>query len=182
MWGYWRPGTDSSPARQSARRPRVVRGGASGVGPVLPRRNGVTVSAGRVCFGLEAGRCLETELPLPTIELERLTELPDGRPVEWEAVGTGAEPLAWVELIALICGWRRDLTASIGLSAALGMPPARKALCGRPPSWVRARRGPWSTPGHPPRDRRRRRRRPPRGSRRGVPRSHLRRGDSSPTP
>jgi len=35
--------------------------------------------------------------PLLTIELERLTTLPDGRAVEWEAVGEGPEPLVWVE-------------------------------------------------------------------------------------
>jgi pimeloyl-ACP methyl ester carboxylesterase len=33
---------------------------------------------------------------LPDIELERLTILPDGRAVEWEAFGDG-EPLVWVE-------------------------------------------------------------------------------------
>lgn len=36
-------------------------------------------------------------LPLATIELERLTLLPDGRVVEWEALGDGTEPLVWVE-------------------------------------------------------------------------------------
>lgn len=36
-------------------------------------------------------------LPLLTIELERLTPLPDGRLVEWEALGDGVEPLVWVE-------------------------------------------------------------------------------------
>lgn len=35
--------------------------------------------------------------PLPEIELGRLTVLPDGRTVEWEALGTGDEPLVWVE-------------------------------------------------------------------------------------
>lgn len=35
--------------------------------------------------------------PLPVIELARLTELADGRVVEWEALGTGTEPLVWVE-------------------------------------------------------------------------------------
>lgn len=33
---------------------------------------------------------------LPVIELEQLTVLPDGRAVEWEALGNG-EPLVWVE-------------------------------------------------------------------------------------
>jgi pimeloyl-ACP methyl ester carboxylesterase len=35
--------------------------------------------------------------PLPVIELRELTRLPDGREVEWEALGTGDEPLVWVE-------------------------------------------------------------------------------------
>src|SRR5512141_1797008 len=34
---------------------------------------------------------------LPVIELERLSALPDGRLVEWEALGEGREPLVWVE-------------------------------------------------------------------------------------
>ena len=34
---------------------------------------------------------------LPVIELERLGALPDGRLVEWEAIGDGTEPLVWVE-------------------------------------------------------------------------------------
>ena len=36
-------------------------------------------------------------LPLVTIELEQLTPLPDGRAVEWEALGDGMEPLVWVD-------------------------------------------------------------------------------------
>ncbi|MEW6224400.1 MAG: alpha/beta hydrolase [Chloroflexota bacterium] len=36
-------------------------------------------------------------MPLLTIELEHLTTLPDGRTVEWEALGEGTEPLVWVE-------------------------------------------------------------------------------------
>ena len=35
--------------------------------------------------------------PLPVIELGELAHLPDGRDVEWEALGTGDEPLVWVE-------------------------------------------------------------------------------------
>jgi proline iminopeptidase len=35
--------------------------------------------------------------PLATIELERLTTLPGGSVVEWEALGDGEEPLVWVE-------------------------------------------------------------------------------------
>ena len=35
--------------------------------------------------------------PLPTIELEHVTTLPDERVAEWEALGTGTEPLVWVE-------------------------------------------------------------------------------------
>jgi pimeloyl-ACP methyl ester carboxylesterase len=35
--------------------------------------------------------------PLPEIGLAELTRLPDGREVEWEALGTGDEPLVWVE-------------------------------------------------------------------------------------
>ena len=35
--------------------------------------------------------------PLATIELERLTALPGGSIVEWEALGDGEEPLVWVE-------------------------------------------------------------------------------------
>lgn len=38
-----------------------------------------------------------TALPLLDIRLEHLTRLADGRLVEWEAHGTGAEPLVWVE-------------------------------------------------------------------------------------
>lgn len=40
---------------------------------------------------------LATDLPLLSIELERLTELPDGRLAEWDVLGTGEEPLVWVE-------------------------------------------------------------------------------------
>lgn len=36
-------------------------------------------------------------MPLATIELERVARLPDGRVVEWEALGDGTEPLVWVE-------------------------------------------------------------------------------------
>ena len=36
-------------------------------------------------------------IPLETIELERVMTLPDGRVVEWEALGGGSEPLVWVE-------------------------------------------------------------------------------------
>jgi pimeloyl-ACP methyl ester carboxylesterase len=36
-------------------------------------------------------------IDLPVIELDHLTTLPDGRAVEWEAHGTGSEPLVWVE-------------------------------------------------------------------------------------
>ncbi|HEX5828325.1 MAG TPA: alpha/beta hydrolase [Candidatus Limnocylindrales bacterium] len=35
--------------------------------------------------------------PLPVIELEHVSVLPDGRLAEWEAVGSGDEPLVWVE-------------------------------------------------------------------------------------
>jgi len=35
--------------------------------------------------------------PLATIQLDRLTPLPDGRVVEWEARADGVEPLVWVE-------------------------------------------------------------------------------------
>jgi proline iminopeptidase len=35
--------------------------------------------------------------PLATIKLGRLTALPDGSVVEWEALGDGEEPLVWVE-------------------------------------------------------------------------------------
>lgn len=40
---------------------------------------------------------LELTADLLTIELEHLLTLPDGRVVEWEALGTGTEPLVWVE-------------------------------------------------------------------------------------
>ena len=37
------------------------------------------------------------DMPLLDIELANLTRLADGRAVEWEALGTGGEPLVWVE-------------------------------------------------------------------------------------
>ena len=40
---------------------------------------------------------MESRTSLLTIELERLTTLPDGSVVEWEALGDGDEPLVWVE-------------------------------------------------------------------------------------
>jgi pimeloyl-ACP methyl ester carboxylesterase len=40
---------------------------------------------------------VDTRASLLTIELERLTTLPDGSVIEWEALGEGDEPLAWVE-------------------------------------------------------------------------------------
>lgn len=40
---------------------------------------------------------MDTRASLLTIELERLTTLPDGSVVEWEALGDGDEPLVWVE-------------------------------------------------------------------------------------
>ncbi len=39
----------------------------------------------------------DTGLPLLDIELAEATRLPDGRVVEWEALGDGDEPLVWVE-------------------------------------------------------------------------------------
>jgi pimeloyl-ACP methyl ester carboxylesterase len=38
-----------------------------------------------------------TVLPLLDIRLEHVTRFADGRLVEWEAHGTGMEPLVWVE-------------------------------------------------------------------------------------
>ena len=40
---------------------------------------------------------MDEPLPLLDIRLAHVLHLPDGRDVEWEALGTGREPLVWVE-------------------------------------------------------------------------------------
>ena len=43
------------------------------------------------------GGAIGAPAPLASIELEQVTVLADGSLVEWEALGTGEEPLVWVE-------------------------------------------------------------------------------------
>jgi hypothetical protein len=59
-----------------------------------PYRN---VRSSLASSGREAVMTLEPATDLLAIELEHLLTLPDGRDVEWEAIGTGTEPLVWVE-------------------------------------------------------------------------------------
>ena len=64
---------------------------------MVASRLGGDPAHGRSVAGGEDGAMLPVVDDLPVIELDRLAVLPDGRACEWEALGSGSEPLVWVE-------------------------------------------------------------------------------------